>query len=449
MINGLLKSDLNLCFLRCGQTGNDASLQKVACGNVNEYSWSGEIMKSFCSLQGHQSTKNCQNVQRLNMTLQKELPVFDLAQNITYRSIACARCNNKANLSFWGLNVTCVTSSGPIGTPVNITAVKIFLKDHSDCSWRYAPRTDLNERYESCVLPDTQCVTSNLPVLSIVKELCSLYSMVFSVGQRHKVSYRNPHCALCNTKGRPLPQEKDPYRPSGPSVPPLSILLDVKANIPDKEEPNNPPPTLITESLVLGYNLTKQVANCASNTTNCTVSFGGYRCENVTFENNQSTQMRFYLNESHIGKKQLLREKNPETLHGKTFYIVCPEKQAGQGGPSGQVDKNASWDNTTILSYITLTGTLLSIVSLCFLLSIYFSFKELRNLPGKCLINLSLALLCFQVIFLGVEKSKNVDPLCKAVAIFLHFYILAAFSWMTVMAYDTASTFKVQGMLTP
>ena len=304
-------------------------------------------MKSSCSSHVHQSTKNeCQTVQRLNMTLRKEVPVFDSKQNITYRSIACARCNNESIFSFWGLDISCEYTNGSIATPVNITAVKKFLKEHTDCSWNYAPMQNRKQQYKHCVLHDTRCVSNQLPVMSVVKELCYSYSMVFSVvdrQRRKRLTYRNPHCALCNPDGKAkgaFRVVKDPHSVS------LSVLLDVSFNISDREE-----------------------------------------------------QLPFI--------------------------------------PA-----------IRILVYITSVGTSLSIISLCFLLGVYFSFKELRNLPGKCLINLSLALLCYQAIFLGVEKSTEVEPLCKAVAILLHFFILAAFSWMSIMAFDTTKTFTVKGKLT-
>ena len=142
-----------------------------------------------------------------------------------------------------------------------------------------------------------------------------------------------------------------------------------------------------------------------------------------------------------ITKNKVLDKKNAIKLQGNTIYVLCPGQRAGH---SGQVDKEPNWPHSTVLSYVTLAGTLLSIVSLCFLLCVYLTFRELRNLPGKCLINLSLGLLCYQSVFLGAGKSTGVESLCEAVAIFLHFFVLAAFSWMSVMAYDIANTFSGQ-----
>lgn len=178
--------------------GNDVSPQNVACGDVDEHSRSGIIMKSSYSLHGPQSTHDCHNAERLNVTLRKELPVFDLAQNTTYRSIACARCNSKGNFSYWGLNISCERAGGSIATPINITVVKRFLNEYPDCSWKYKPRNlDQRDNTRSCVLRDTRCASNHLSVLvlSVVKELCALYSMAFSIG--NKLSYRNLHCTFC------------------------------------------------------------------------------------------------------------------------------------------------------------------------------------------------------------------------------------------------------------
>ena len=418
----------------------------MTCEDVNKDPWSGVIMKSSCDLQNHQGTNNCQTVQRLDMALEVELPVFDWTQNIIYRSIACARCNNASNLSFWGLDVSCTRSSGFIPTPVNITFVKKFVKEHPDCSWKYAPRNN-NQQYKSFVLHDAPCASSphHLPVVSVVKELCSLYSMVFST--KFGLSYRNPHCALCHPDGT------NPGGQAGaesqPPIAPLSILLDVSASIPDPKVQKDPPPMLISRPPVQDYNLTSQVSNCTSNTTNCTVIFQDFNCENFTLTRNRSMQMRFHLNKSHdvilISQKQFLQEKNAMTLQGNSVYILCPENHIERSGHAGQVQKEPKWNDSAVLIYVTFTGTLLSIICLCFLLCVYLCFKELRNLPGKCLISLSVALICYQAIFLGAAKSREVDALCKAVAIFLHFFLLAAFSWMSLMAFDTASTFTVKG----
>ena len=417
-------------FDRCGETGNSVD-GNLTCGDINDVSWSGVIMTSTCSLSNTQKTNDCQTVQRLNMSLQQELPVFDWNNNVTYRSIACARCNNGGNLSFWGFNVTCLDSLQP---PQNgIAAVKKFVEEKDKCSWKYSSFPSLERRYKSCVVHDLQCDSNQLPVMSTIKELCYSYSMAFSVKDKNsKYFYRNPHCALCNPEGR---QEGTHSETNGPVFPPLSILFDVTSNvIPEKEEPQTAQPS------TQGSKLTAQVLNCSSAMKNCTITYGDKTCLLLTSLINQSTQIN--LNTSSAVKvltpQQIISDKEAMKPKEKIIYILCPKYETLQ-----------QHEFPTVQNYITFTGTLLSIISLCFLLAIYLSFKELRNLPGKCLISLSCALLCYQVIFLCAVKSNEVDAFCKVVAICLHFFVLAAFSWMSVMAFDAASTFKAQGKQNP
>lgn len=403
----------------------------MTCGDINDPSGpSGIIMKSSCSLHNRHTTSDCQTVHRLNMTLQKELPVFDWAQNITYRSIACARCNNAGNLSIWGIDVSCPKAIGSFPTFVDLMGLKKFLKEYKRCWWKYAPGSHLRKQHKSCVLQDTQCASNQLPVMSVVKELCSSYSMIFSVKVGfNRVKFRNPHCALCNSGAnfRQLPVVLFDS--------PLSILLDVSSNIVDPKDPTNPQSTPTSRSV--SPDLTPQIVNCTSSITNCTVRFGGQTCQVFTSRRNQSRQNQSFWNRSNlilVKPREIQMDKNTIVMQGNSVYILCPEN------PTGQVDKDL-----TVLTFVTFVGTLLSIISLCFLLIVYFSLKNLRNLPGKCLMNLSLALLCYQTIFLCTARATEVAVLCKAVAIFLHFFFLVAFGWMTVMGFDTAKTFTMQG----
>lgn len=363
------------------------------------------------------------------MTLQKELPVLGRRSNTTYRNIACARCNNAEKVSFWGLRVICGDRSQP--PRHNITALKRFVENNYMCFWKYEPFASLNYNYEHCVVHDSKCGSdSQLPVMSVVKELCASYSMVFSHEDKYGVKhfYRNPHCAICNPDGKQegrIPENSGPPPPLGP---PLTILLDVRSNIVVKERPQ------VTQPPTISFNFTSQMFNCSSEVNSCTVTYGGKTCLVLTSRMNKTVQVDF--NTSRVvvlTSEDDIPQKNTLKPNEKVVFILCP----------GSEDKQNEF--CLALIYITFTGGLLSITSLCFLLAVYLSFKELRNLPGKCLINLSCSLLCYQTLLICSEKSKEVEAVCKVVAVCLHFFVLAAFSWMSVMAFDIATTFKVHG----
>lgn len=119
----------------------------------------------------------------------------------------------------------------------------------------------------------------------------------------------------------------------------------------------------------------------------------------------------------------------------------------------------------------------LSCLGLILTLSVYFALPELRNLPGRILMNLSFSLLIAYAILigeqlgmigaeilsmplckaLGKESKQNKQKIipgilgqfyypndfhCSATATLMYFFFLSAFSWMTVMAFDVCTTFR-------
>ena len=405
-------------------------------------------MKSSCSLQPKsQDTNECQTIQDLNMTLEKELPVFDINNNVTYRSIACAKCNNAGNLSFWGLEIANCRSQSLESLQANVIAIKRFLKENDHCSWRYVPLPNLPQPYKRCIPPDMVCASNQLPVMSVIRKLCSSYSMPIIIASLNtRLSFRNPHCALCQPNER---KKGDAFQESfnqtattsvaevspAPSrflVPPLSILFDLSSSVLDEKviQKAQPPPANYLDNLTSSF-------NCSSSEANCTVIYGGEVCTLLTSPINRAIPIPLNSSRVTVFALQVLQNQEKEMrLNGSVFYLVCPDNQN---------PKDLFREESRTFGQITFAGTIVSIVSNCFLLVVYLSFKQLRNLPGKCLISLLSAMLCNHIIFLCAAKFQQVEFYCKAIAICLHFFVLASFWWMSVMAFDTANAFKVYG----
>ena len=394
-------------------------------------------MKSSCSLQPKsQDTNECQSIQDLNMTLDKELPVFDRSNNVTYRSIACAKCNNAGNLSFWGLEIANCRSPSLESLQANVTAIKRFLKENDQCSWRYVPLSNLKQPYKRCIPQDMVCASNQLPVMSVIRKLCSSYSMpIIIAGLNTRLSFRNPHCALCQPneekKGDASTMEVSSASSSFPG-PPLSILFDVSSSVLDEEviQKAQRPPANYKDNLTSSF-------NCGSSEANCTVIYGGEVCTLLTSPINRTIPIPLNSSRVTVLTSQMLQNQEKEMrLNGSVFYLVCPDNQN---------PKDLLREVSRTFRQITFAGTVVSIVSNCFLLVVYLSFKQLRNLPGKCLISLLSAMLCNHIIFLCAAKFQQVELYCKAIAICLHFFVLASFWWMSVMAFDTANAFNVYG----
>ncbi|CAM1323547.1 Uncharacterised protein g8424 [Pycnogonum litorale] len=88
---------------------------------------------------------------------------------------------------------------------------------------------------------------------------------------------------------------------------------------------------------------------------------------------------------------------------------------------------------STILTSISVTALLLTLFAYAFL-------SKLRNLPGCNAMNLTLSILIFQVSFL-IGQNHPTNYVCKVLSVMTHFFILASFFWMNVMAYDLYKTF--------
>uniref|UniRef100_I3JC28 Si:dkey-259j3.5 n=1 Tax=Oreochromis niloticus TaxID=8128 RepID=I3JC28_ORENI len=93
---------------------------------------------------------------------------------------------------------------------------------------------------------------------------------------------------------------------------------------------------------------------------------------------------------------------------------------------------------STILTFITYIGCGISAIFLAITLLTYLAFGKLRkDIPSKILIQLCFALLLLNLVFL-VDAWLALYPdavgLCISTAWFLHYFLLAAFTWMGLEA---------------
>ncbi|XP_063063487.1 adhesion G-protein coupled receptor G2 [Engraulis encrasicolus] len=91
-----------------------------------------------------------------------------------------------------------------------------------------------------------------------------------------------------------------------------------------------------------------------------------------------------------------------------------------------------------ILSFITFIGCGISAIFLAVTLLTYISFEKIRrDIPAKILIQLCLALLLLNLTFLldsWLALYRDAVGLCISTAWFLHYFLLASFTWMGLEA---------------
>ena len=408
----------------------------------------------------------CQNENQSDLL--NNLPVFDKDSRITYRNIFCARCNGAVNTRYWKLHADCKRWFNTTGLPLEdlmrivdancymtiriswLQYLKKCIPRFQDCSRVSQEKNDMN-----C---QSQCLGYAFPVC--VKENGKL------------IRYRNIQCALCNGI-KPIYLEIDCIFGSWGPTPPLSILFDFTSSFQSSIE-------VIDRKMNMPRNI-QQSWSCDPDEV-----YDPYtgKCKKI---------VDFYMEKASNGTQFVETElRNPEVvmenktkLHLNCTFIAFNESDylelpngAVHVKPHHKVYGNTSYKihanklflcvnfsrNATVLvvakqhsiGYIkpaasplqimTSIGCIASMVSLILLLTTYTFFTELRNLPGRIIINLSLSLLFYQGVFLGAVKTVSHER-CKIVAILLHFFVLSSFTWMNIMAYDVHKTFTSSGKL--
>ncbi|XP_028516316.1 latrophilin receptor-like protein A [Exaiptasia diaphana] len=101
--------------------------------------------------------------------------------------------------------------------------------------------------------------------------------------------------------------------------------------------------------------------------------------------------------------------------------------------------------NDHVLIILTDVCMSISIIALVFVLVTYSLFAELRTNPSINLMNLSIAILLAQFLWLIGSEQTNTPMACTAIAVLLHYFFLVSFMWTSIIAFDTWRAFTAKG----
>ena len=136
--------------------------------------------------------------------------------------------------------------------------------------------------------------------------------------------------------------------------------------------------------------------------------------------------------------------------------VVCSNFQQ-----NGTIIVNVSTNVTTIevvfpegFAIASYVGCSLSVLASFFLLVTYTLFKELRTLPSLLLMSLTLAFLIGDLLilfgsFIASLSDDQSRASCVAVAVLLHYFFLARFSWTNMIASEMVRSFTSAMKLLP
>ena len=264
-------------------------------------------------------------------------------------------------------------------------------------------------------------------------------------------AYRNLYCALC--AGVPA-GDVDCFVPTtidgNTDGIPFTLFLDVNGG--GLIATSNETTATVTVSCTDG-----QVYDITSNQCRDTICFNGIEivfgtecfseCNESLIELNETDSFQYIGENSVLFANQVL-EVEFNTSRG--FPVVC----------INFTENGTELVNVTITifrypeAYFVLTyiGCSLSVIACVLLLVTYGLFKELRTLPSKIVMNLSVAIIVgILLILLGgpITVAFLTIELCASVAILLQYFFLSQFSWMSIMSFEMTRTFYEAFKLRP
>ena len=362
------------------------------------------------------------------------LPFVSDEDGRAYKNEFCAICNNIPHFQQWRTALKCFDASFTnfVEVKLNESIIQFTRKERqkvrNSCVLQMVPPEDVKNKL--CV-PVIEC--DNKTHEDFWK--CKLYKLPLYY-HWDTVVYKNPHCARCS--GIDL-FDLSVFPLFTHTQSSLGVLFDFSkaSRIYSLKDPIE-----VTEERQCKENeiYDFQLKSCRTKKPSYKAISSNWTCSymNETLPNTSD-----YIT---INENQTIYVKSHSKLYrrGEYFWHEGNVTVCGNLTTTYQAKIIKCLDRLYSMAeyVITIVGLTLSILALIAVLVTYLIFPELRcPLPGKIVINLSIALMLAQIVFLFDMFFPITGGGCMALAILLHFLYLSAFSWMNVMAFDVSRTF--------
>ena len=361
------------------------------------------------------------------------LPVLDMTTNFTYANIYCAMCHGKSrNLHYWSLRIV----------PKNRKeAVSLQDIKSADTIWKALP---LGEKIpKKCVVTPQE---ASVGPDTTIKKLCRSYANAIEIPKEYDIKQpigegvKNPHCALLSNsnvfinRSRDIRCRKDIRLPS--RLPSMlfvfsshakyqykfgQVVLRTEVTCPNNEVYDPFKGRCLPVHTIANGNSTNSSEQCRGPS----FPFNEF----IILSNNSVfliPHKKLYSNGRYtlVNKTLILCYANFSRNYTKTVTPIVYIKEETLVQP-------------LVLRIVTYVGFLLSIISLLFLLVTYFLFAELRTYAGKHVMHLSCAMIVMQSVYFVSDPDLVSSAVCAVMGALLHYFILAVFLWMSVIARNT------------
>ncbi|KAL4233527.1 synapse assembly [Mactra antiquata] len=426
---------------------------QFSCERVNGI---GEIMlitKCPAYWTDDQTKALCENSMKNRDMMSKVIVSDKSIERLVFKNMHCAMCNNVYDYQFWKVAINCQNDS------INQSDTRSTNTSSQELSYCDVSFDQPGEQYRDCSLVPNKII-DHCPQFndSDVIEKCENGTtlLVFAMDLSQ---FKNKYCAKCNGYNElELRCEMFIFIVQMPDIPGANlysfrIVVDFNKKFTVKEDF-----AANKKKLQLVFPECKKDQIFDPITKHCrdmicpvgTQPFEGkcllVRQIGLDVLNSSSTvQCAFskvksheveYLNETNqvLFRKKLYNETE-YIRNGSDIFLCINTSVPSHYGRSLQASDELE-------GYLSLIGLIISIISLSITIIIYIIFSELLNIPGKNLVSLCVSLLLAQLLFLLSPKVSHYVIACQIFAVLMHYFFLAAFSWMNVIAFDLLMTFS-------
>ncbi|XP_064081051.1 uncharacterized protein LOC135197832 [Macrobrachium nipponense] len=466
----------------------DAVYMKRTC----EDGWTDEEIEHFCSL-GSSKTDYRDPV--------AQLPATSLGTNITYANYYCAICNrDSSNLVLWDAGWDCGNRLGTENSSVlfkdgawGISVRNVGVEEFVNCTLYPDIPKSLITVVRNCTPAIASC-SSNW-TNSNIEQLCHSYTAIVYGSFDN---YRNVHCAMCNSVS---PNKTGCYgsffRANNRGKPTFAVLFDFAdvtgsnyvgsksicrkteiwdpffkkcrnvvcgrpdqvfsinrcVNSNDLNEGTSSDPSVITPTTETTSTPTRGVpivfptAPSSKDKSSIFMSTPATESTHSVTGTASATNKTEEFQSCHkillSSKEFTIKENGSIFVQNYSKIFNPPEYQLGSDGVLVCAPPVVTGKFSSAMAWVSLAGALASCLCLVLHLIAFFMVPDLRNLSGKNLASLCLALLAAYISFV-VNLFIEPNPLdCIVLAAVMYFCFLSAFCWMNATAFDIWYTFRL------
>ncbi|KAL4233529.1 synapse assembly [Mactra antiquata] len=400
----------------------------------------------------------CENRTKNKDMISKVVVSDKSIEGLVFKNMHCAMCNNVYDYQFWNAVINCpefFTNDNTTVAEEDLSFCDFSLDQPSevntarDCSLTSAAiisecdevtDTDIVEKCEGggtlltydgyqtfknkyCAIcnghhvSDLTCQQSKFPFLSVIDRINDYYSFRILVDFNSKNSVKEHLMGVDFDKEQSAflkcndDQIFDPF-----SRHCRNIICPAKTRaFEGRCIPLTPPDDLIKQN--------------SSNTSNSTST------DHCALSKVMSHEVEYFNKTNQVLFRKKLYNETEYIRNGSDIFLCINTSVPSHYGRSLQASDELE-------GYLSLIGLIISIISLSITIIIYIIFSELLNIPGKNLVSLCISLLLAQLLFLLSPKVSHYVIACQIFAVLMHYFFLAAFSWMNVIAFDLLMTFS-------